>query len=805
MRKFIELTEAKGMVVFTFGRFNPPTTGHEKLIQKVASVAGSNPYRIYPSQSQNQKKDPLPFALKIAYMRKMFPRYAKSIRADKNSRTAIEIAVKLHDEGFTDLVMVVGSDRVKEFSSLLKSYNGVEGKRHGFYKFNTIDVVSAGERDPDAEGVSGMSASKMRTAASLGDFESFEKGLPSGFKDGKKLYLDVRKYMGIREEKDMGEMTDFETLRDLYLTGKIWNIDDLVEANGVEGKIIRRGTNYVAFNDSGGKVHKAWLHEITLNELPSSFITKLIGKVDRATHPKGYEKLVKRYVDAMKQDDNTGRAMKTAISGISNAPSLRSLQTYINKLVAKGTLPKELKAELELDERRTKQDPDIKKSKGTEPAKYYAKDAKGKDMAKSTKQARDRHFTKGAKMDDDNPAAYKPAPGDYGKKTKPSKYTKKFKQMYGEQRAKQAVSGSKVQKLVTAHGLKFKGKVYKEIDMELVKINNSTQMVTFNIIHPKELFGNETNISFKALRRGPFMATDTSKINVKTEEKDMELNEKIAGLVKKSEKSGIAYGILKTVYDRGMAAWRTGHRPGTTPQQWAFARVNSFLTGGGARKSDADQWKKAKKSKASKKEELETESLWKNIQKKRARIKRGSGERMRKPGEKGAPTRAQMKRAQEQVQEWFESEYTRNKYKENYGNDWWWKLDEVHDLMLDKLGVECDCVDCGCVDCNCNEKQNTNESEVREKAEYDGRPVKLNNPTRGDVKKYKVYVRNDKGNVVKVEYGDPNMEIKRDDPERRKNFRARHNCDNPGPKYKARYWSCKFWSSRKSVTDLMKG
>ena len=279
-----------------------------------------------------------------------------------------------------------------------------------------------------------------------------------------------------------------------------------------------------------------------------------------------------------------------------------------------------------------------------------------------------------------------------------------------ESRAKKAVAGGKVQKLVTAHGLKFKGKVYKEIDMELVKINNSTQMVTFNIIHPKELFGNETNISFKALRRGPFMATDTSKINVKTEEKDMELNEKIAGLVKKSEKSGIAYGILKTVYDRGMAAWRTGHRPGTTPQQWAFARVNSFLTGGGARKSDADQWKKAKKSKASKKEELETESLWKNIQKKRARIKRGSGERMRKPGEKGAPTRAQMKRAQEQVQEWFESEYTTNKYKENYGNDWWWKLDEVHDLMLDKLGVECDCVDCGCVDCNCNEKQNTNES-----------------------------------------------------------------------------------------------
>ena len=95
--------------------------------------------------------------------------------------------------------------------------------------------------------------------------------------------------------------------------------------------------------------------------------------------------------------------------------------------------------------------------------------------------------------------------------------------------------------------------------------------------------------------------------------------------------------------------------------------------------------------------------------------------------------------------------------------------------------------------------------EVDEDAEYQGRKVKLNNPTRGDVKKYKVYVKNEKGNVVKVEFGDPNMEIKRDDPARRKSFRARHNCDNPGPKYKARYWSCKFWEKGKSVTDLMKG
>ena len=131
MRNFIELTEAKGQIVFAFGRFNPPTTGHEKLITKTSQLSGSNPYRIYPSFSQNPKKDPLPHTLKVAYMRKMFPKHARSIVADKDAKTAINVAVKLYDEGFRDLVMVAGSDRVKEFSSLLKTYNGVEGKRHG--------------------------------------------------------------------------------------------------------------------------------------------------------------------------------------------------------------------------------------------------------------------------------------------------------------------------------------------------------------------------------------------------------------------------------------------------------------------------------------------------------------------------------------------------------------------------------------------------------------------------------------------------------------------------------------------------
>ena len=194
------------------------------------------------------------------------------------------------------------------------------------------------------------------------------------------------------------------------------------------------------------------------------------------------------------------------------------------------------------------------------------------------------------------------------------------------------------------------------------------------------------------------------------------------------------------------------------------------------------------------------ESLWANIHKKRQRIKRGSGEKMRKKGEKGAPTPAQMKRAKgEEIGEKApDTSDAMKRYKSGKAG-----FTDIAHLKAKGLIKRSD----GTKKKSPKyEESKLNEwGEVTEKAEYDGRPVDLNNPTKGDVKKYKVYVKNEKGNVVKVEFGDPNMEIKRDDPGRRASFRARHNCDNPGPKYKARYWSCKFWEKGTSVTDLMKG
>ena len=202
-QKFI--SEKRGdTVIFTFGRFNPPTVGHEKLITAVQSVAKSKggDFFVYPSHSQDPKKNPLSQPQKIKYMKKMFPKYKRNIIAS-TGKTALAIASELYSKGYTNLVMVVGSDRVQEFQKILDRYNG-EDKAHGFYDYDKIEVVSAGERDPDAEGVEGMSASKMRAAAVAGDFKSFRMGTPKTLSDAdtKKLFNDIRKGMQLEVVKE---------------------------------------------------------------------------------------------------------------------------------------------------------------------------------------------------------------------------------------------------------------------------------------------------------------------------------------------------------------------------------------------------------------------------------------------------------------------------------------------------------------------------------------------------------------------------------------------------------------------------
>ena len=174
-------------IAFTFGRFNPPTIGHEKLINAVKAAAGK--YRIYVSKTHDVKKNPLDYNTKMQYLNAMFP--TANISNDK-MRTILEIVVSLYDEGWENITMVVGDDRIADFDRMLNTYNGVEGKAHGYYNFNSINVISAGQRDPDADGAEGMSASKMRVAATEDDYNSFKNGLPSGFRGGEEMFNAVR-------------------------------------------------------------------------------------------------------------------------------------------------------------------------------------------------------------------------------------------------------------------------------------------------------------------------------------------------------------------------------------------------------------------------------------------------------------------------------------------------------------------------------------------------------------------------------------------------------------------------------------
>ena len=206
-------------------------------------------------------------------MKQSFPKHKKDIVVSR-ARTVFEVVVEIQKKynpasaEFLSLVMVVGSDRVKEFKTLLNTYNGIKS-RHGYYKFKNIKVISAGERDPDAEGATGMSASKMRAAASDSDYDSFKQGTPLNDTQAKKLYFDVRKSMGIREQLDL---SDFEVLRDLYLSEQIWNVGDLIIARGKNDdtykawEIIRKGTNYVTGINENYKVEKIWLHDIQMDE-----------------------------------------------------------------------------------------------------------------------------------------------------------------------------------------------------------------------------------------------------------------------------------------------------------------------------------------------------------------------------------------------------------------------------------------------------------------------------------------------------------------------------------------------------------
>lgn len=264
--------KTKGTLTVAFGRFNPPTIGHQQLMDVAANSAAGDEdgqYLIFPSRSQDKKKNPLDPDTKIDYMQRFYPSHAGNIVNDPNTKTIFDVLKMAHNDGYANVRIVGGADRVKEFEKLSNNYNGQ------LYQFDNIEVISAGERDPDAKGVEGMSASRMRLAAAENDFKTFRSGLPPDVKrsEAKELFDILRGSMRIKESWDIWDIApklDFKSLRENYVNEKIFQIGQLVENlnTGLVGKIIRRGTNYLICVTESEMMFKSWIRDVSEYRAP---------------------------------------------------------------------------------------------------------------------------------------------------------------------------------------------------------------------------------------------------------------------------------------------------------------------------------------------------------------------------------------------------------------------------------------------------------------------------------------------------------------------------------------------------------
>ena len=296
-------------LTLVFGRFNPPTTGHKKLLDTAKGISGENDFRIYPSRSHDPKKNPLDPGTKIKFMKKMFADYEEEIVNEKDMRTIFDVLLTAQEEGYKEITIVVGSDRLGEFKNLATKYNG------DLYNFDSIAVVPGGTRDSDAEGVEGMSASKIRKAVKDDDRKAFERGIPSSIGDDEinNLWNELKRSMGlevttekkdkkkVKESVEMWEIApsfDYSALREKYYNKEIFKRGDLVESlhTGLVGKVTRRGANHLICVTESGIMFKSWIKDVSeaYTEKKMERIDRLPGKPNTLVGTGGYKKFAEK-------------------------------------------------------------------------------------------------------------------------------------------------------------------------------------------------------------------------------------------------------------------------------------------------------------------------------------------------------------------------------------------------------------------------------------------------------------------------------------------------------------------------------
>ena len=251
-----------------FGRFNPPTAGHEKLLSAARKAAAGGALKIYPSRSQDPKKNPLDPDMKISYMKKMFPDFEEEIINDAEMVSIFDVLTTASEDGYKNVNIIVGADRQAEFENLATKYNGE------LYDFDNIRVISAGVRDADAAGVEGMSASKLRKAVADDDFKAFKMGMPKSVKDADSQAIFDAVRTGMKQKKKKAKEVkelwtiaprlDQRGLREQYVNENIFRIGDIVESlnTGLVGRIIRRGTNHLICLTTEENMFKSWVKDV---------------------------------------------------------------------------------------------------------------------------------------------------------------------------------------------------------------------------------------------------------------------------------------------------------------------------------------------------------------------------------------------------------------------------------------------------------------------------------------------------------------------------------------------------------------
>ena len=721
------LTEMKkNAIVVSFGRMNPMTNGHEKLVNKIKSEAASRKAdaKLYLSHSTNAKKDPLAFDVKVKYAKKAFG----SMVQNSAARTIIEVAKELTGK-YSTLVVVVGSDRVPEFKTLLNRYNGKD------FSFDSIEVISAGERDPDAEGVEGMSASKMRGFASANDFDNFKKGVPSKLADAdaKALFDAVRNGMKLSEQVEEETQVDEAVLslsqrrkRGMQLRrmktriqrARMIAMRRFADKKRLQKRARRAARNALRkrFSSSTNYSQMGVGQKIAVDKRLDK-MKPVVGKIATRLMPAVRRKEVLRKQRSMK-NESLQEATKTTTSrldqlirlGLADKAMLATIKRAMMKLDSGDTLnPSERKAAESLVSTLvdivTSSDSLYRMTKGQlQKENFIIHKADAIEI----------------KEEDDEDDV----------------------DMDGISMAKIELSAiiedaDELLNMLDEMEEEPEAWVQSKITLATDYISSVRDYLEFYAEDEEDEEDDEED-DFE------FEAEEVIRQMPKEElEEFADMFEDVRGLDKKSEKSGIPYSILKEVYDRGIASYEDS--PETmTREQWAFARVNAFILG---KNIDRDLAEKV--------------------------LEWGTDEtRM-------AYARATPGQSQEITDVRYSAEGA---------------LKAINNANLQRMFKMFSEEAC-CDECKDEIVEEVDWDLVLHEAEYQGKEVSLNKPfyTPDGPKKSAVYTMGPNGKVVIVRFGDPNMEIKKDNPERRASFRARHNCDDPGPKWKARYWSCKAW------------